>query len=116
MKMTLAVLRQKGAGCSASVTTVPLSDIIANRIVHPSMFTFLAVFPFLCFVGRFLRHGEKHSEEVFDLLTGNRSAKPQESRCPEARETSSRILVRKYVRGHAFASRKVPSEQRGSTR
>lgn len=40
-KMKLAVLRHSGAGFVATVNTTPLNDINANKMVHPSMFTFL---------------------------------------------------------------------------
>ena len=40
-KRKLAVLRKIGAGCPASNGTIPLKDINANKIVHPSMLTLL---------------------------------------------------------------------------
>jgi hypothetical protein len=50
--MKLAVLRPIEAGWLARVTTNPLNDINANRIVHPSIFTLLALSPVLRFVER----------------------------------------------------------------
>ena len=37
-KRKLAVLRNSGAGCPASIGTIPLNDINPNKIVHPSIF------------------------------------------------------------------------------
>jgi hypothetical protein len=41
VKMTLAVFRQSGAGWLVSVAAIPLIDINANKIVHPSILTLL---------------------------------------------------------------------------
>jgi hypothetical protein len=100
VKMKLAVLRQNGAGCSASVATAPLSDINANRIVHPSMFTLPLESPPFVFASSddFCATAGSTAKRVFACLMGKRSARPKESRCQEARDTSSRILVCKFVR------------------
>ena len=64
-KMKLAVLRQNGAGCPASVATTPPSEINANKIVHPSIITFLNALPFVCFAGGVLLHDGKRNEAGF---------------------------------------------------
>ena len=74
-KMKLAVLRQNGTGWTASVPTTPLSDINANRIVHPSIFNLLGRLTFSLLRRTVSRHDWQLREGTGGLLLSNPSAK-----------------------------------------